>query len=174
MSWWGWLLLVIGALSVMAIGFVGWIVVRLTRTVREVGVALDDLRTQTMPLLADTRAALRKAEGANRKTDVLIDTATSVTGTLDSATKLAHSVLSNPIVKLLSFFTGTKHAAKRLRSATAPGGTAPSAIERASTRAIRAREAKGALTSAVQTARPPREIDVVATPTSSTGKDPTR
>jgi uncharacterized protein YoxC len=162
MSWWGWLLLVAAVFVVAMIMVVGWIVVRLARTVREVGTALDELRTQTMPLLADTRAALRKAEGANRKTDVLIDTATSVTETLDSATKLAHSVLSNPLVKVLSFFTGTKHAARRLRSATAPGGAAPKAIERASTRAVRARDAKAVLADGAQ---PRREIEASATTT---------
>ena len=87
---------------------------------------LADLSRQTLPLLADTRSALRRADGANRKTDALIDVATSLTGTADSASRLAYKVVSNPLVKVLAFFTGTRRAVKRLADATAPRGRSKS------------------------------------------------
>ncbi len=47
--------------------------------------ALARLDQGLVPLLADTRAALRRAETANHRTDALLDSATSVTETVDAA-----------------------------------------------------------------------------------------
>ena len=123
MTWWGW---VLGAAVLALLGIVV-VLARMTRhlaqSVHELSAGLDGLRQQTLPLLADTRSALRRAEGVNRRADALIDTATSITGTVDAATRLAYSVVSNPLVRVLSFFTGTRRTAKRLRGATSPSGT---------------------------------------------------
>ena len=97
---------------------------RLAADLSSVVNGLADLSRQTLPLLADTRSALRKADGANRRTDALLDVATSLTSTADSASRLAFKVVSNPLVKVLAFFTGTRRAVKRLANATAPGGRA--------------------------------------------------
>ena len=98
---------------------------RLAADLSSVVNGLADLSRRTLPLLADTRSALRKADGANRRTDALLDVATSLTGTADSASRLAYKVVSNPLVKVLAFFTGTQRAAKRLADATAPRGRTP-------------------------------------------------
>lgn len=94
--------------------------------------ALDELRRQTLPLLADTRSALRKADGASRKTDALIDVATSLTNTADSASRLAYKLVSNPLVKVIAFFTGTGRAAKRLAEITAPSSRTSRRLGRSS------------------------------------------
>lgn len=86
---------------------------------------LDRMRREMVPLLADTRAALRRAEHANHRTDALLDTATSVTETVDAATRLAHRVVTNPVVKVLSLATGTRRAARRLAASTIPPPPAP-------------------------------------------------
>lgn len=122
MTWWGWLLAVTAVVLLAVVVTLALVIRRLIRSVRELATGLDGLRQQTLPLLADTRSALRKSEGVNRRADQLIDTATSITGTVDAATRLAYSVVSNPLVRVLSFFTGTRHAAKRLRSVTSPDG----------------------------------------------------
>lgn len=112
--------------------------VSLARAMRETGLAvskvaadLDDLERQALPLLADTRAALRKAEGANAKVDNLVRTAESLTGTVDSATRLAHRVLTNPFVKVVAFFSGTRRAAQRLKEVTDLEGPAGGRMTRA-------------------------------------------
>ena len=84
-----------------------------------------------MPLLADTRAALRRSEGANAKVETLVKTAESLTGTVDSASRLAYRVLSNPLVKIVAFFSGTRRAAARLREITDPSAGAPGRFARA-------------------------------------------
>ena len=120
MTWWGWLLS--GFMAVLLLGLVVIVaaVRSVSRLVRDLASGLEDLRRQTVPLLADTRAALRKEQGANRKLDALIESAESLTGTADSASRLAHRMLTNPFVKIAAFVTGTKRAAQRLRKATEP------------------------------------------------------
>ena len=114
MTWWQWLLVAAGAgLAVLVVGLA--LALRaLLRTVRDLASGLADLRAQTLPLLADTRSALRKAEGANRKVDVLLETAASLTGTADAASKLAYNVVTNPLVKVLAWLTGGRRALARL------------------------------------------------------------
>ena len=116
-----WLLLGLAIVLAVVLGVTLVLLRRLTRDLSSVAAGLADLSRKTLPLLADTRSALRKADGANRKTDALLDVATSLTSTADSASRLAYKVVSNPLVKVLAFFTGTHRAAKRLADATAPG-----------------------------------------------------
>jgi hypothetical protein len=122
MSFWGWLAVAFVVVLCVIIAVLYKAVKVLGQAVDEVVVSLDDLRKQTIPVLTDTRSALKRVEGANRKADALLDAATSLTGTADSATKLAYRVVSNPFVKVLAFFTGTRRAASRLRTTVAPTG----------------------------------------------------
>lgn len=116
MTWWGWVL----AATVVVLAAVVAVLVRaLVRMRASIGTLERDLaalRGDTVALLADTRSALRRAEGANHRTDALLDTAASVTETVDAATKLAHRVVANPVVKAMSFATGARRTAQRLRS----------------------------------------------------------
>lgn len=90
----------------------------LRRLVAEQADELAALREQTVPLLADTRSALRKADRENRKADALLDAATSLTGTADAASRLAYRAVTNPFVKVAAFASGTKRAAKEIVSPT--------------------------------------------------------
>lgn len=112
---------------VVACALLAGLVVMLFRRLNELSASIDamsdeveSLRTQTIPLLADTRSALRRADSANRKSDALLEVATSLTATADSATKLAFRLVTNPVVKVVAFFTGTTRAAKRLAEITSP------------------------------------------------------
>ncbi len=67
---------------------------------------IEALRGQTVPLLADTRAALRRAEATNIRADDLITAATSLTTTADAAGRLAYGVATAPVVKAAAFTTG--------------------------------------------------------------------
>ena len=105
------------AVVVVLVVAVAWLAARvrfLTRSVAEVAVGLEQLRSDALPLITDTRSALRRVEGANRRADALIDAATSLTGTADQATRLAAKVVSSPIVKVLAFFTGIRRGLQRL------------------------------------------------------------
>lgn len=114
-----WTLCVLGAAAAVVVLATVVVLARrvmsLERAVLETGADLARLREEAGPLLAETRAALRRAESANRRTDALLDTATSVTETVDAATKLAHRVVGSPVVKLMSWGTGARRAVRRLR-----------------------------------------------------------
>ena len=127
MSTLGWVLLVGGVLVSMVAIALTLTVIWIVRGVRDLGDGLSDLeeelhllRNQTLPMLDDARVALRKSENANAKVETLVKTAESLTGTVDSASRLAYRLLSNPLVKLLAFFSGTRRALSRLREITEP------------------------------------------------------
>ncbi len=90
----------------------------LRQLVGEQAEELAALREQTVPLLADTRSALRKADRENRKADALLDAATALTGTADAASRLAYRAVTTPFVKVAAFASGTKRAAKEIVSPT--------------------------------------------------------
>ncbi len=109
----------------MAAGFLTFTVVLLVllRAVRVLGLAIDhvtvqvsELREQTLPALAEARRSLKNVEGQAAKADALLDVAASITSTADNASKLAYRVVTNPVVKVLAFFSGTRRAASRLRT----------------------------------------------------------
>lgn len=127
MSTLGWVLLVLGVLGALVVLALLFAVFWVVRGVRDLGDGLSDLedelhllRNQTLPMLDDARVALRKSENANAKVETLVKTAESLTGTVDSASRLAYRLLSNPLVKLLAFFSGTRRAVSRLREITEP------------------------------------------------------
>lgn len=127
------LLIVLAVLAVLVLLVIALVVVSLKRVVRDLQVGLDDLRRETIPLLDETRSALSRAGTDERKTEALLDAATSLTGTADAATRFAYRMVTNPFVKVLAFFTGTKRAVSALGDRTAPGGRID--------RQLRAREA---------------------------------
>jgi predicted PurR-regulated permease PerM len=131
MSWLGWVAVAIFFVLAVVVLVLYKAVQVLGRTVDELVLGLDHMRSQTLPLLQETRSALKRSEGSVNKADALLDVATSLTSTADSATRLAYRVVTNPFVKVLSWFTGTKAAASRLRMAVEPDGPVVKRIQRA-------------------------------------------
>jgi uncharacterized protein YoxC len=109
------LVTVASTIVVMALLAVVWYLARTMRTLRA---AADDLRRESVSLLTEMRAAVGLASRDLERADSLLDTAESVTATADSASRLAYLTLSNPVVKVLAFGSGTRRAARRLRRAT--------------------------------------------------------
>ena len=91
------------------------VLVAMTRTLRIMRESTDELRRESMRLLADLRGAVDQANSEIERVDGLLGTAESVAGTLDSASRLAYLAFSNPVIKALAFGTGTARAARRLR-----------------------------------------------------------
>jgi biopolymer transport protein ExbB/TolQ len=141
----------VGVLTLMVIGLT-WLVLRLSSLVRRLEASQrgleDDVRSLAdradsfAPLLADTRSALRKAQNERLRADDLIQTATSLTGTVDSATKFAVSMVSSPLVRALSFFSGFRRGVRRLARTDEPSQDTR-VFERPTTRAVTRRELPG-------------------------------
>ncbi len=87
----------------------------LLTTLRELRAATEELRRTGGPLVADMRRTVDHATAELDRVGDVIAAAENITGTVDSASKLAYAALSNPVVKVMAFGTGTARAARRLR-----------------------------------------------------------
>lgn len=101
--------------AVVAVVLLVFAVVSLTRTLAAVRLAVEDLRRTAIPAVEDLRRTVSTANTELERVDTLLDSAESVTATVDSASHLAYLAFSNPVIKVMAIGTGTVKAAKALR-----------------------------------------------------------
>lgn len=87
------------------------------RTLGSVKGAVDDVRRTAVPLLTDVHSAVRQANGDLVHVEGLLETAESISGTMDSASRLALAAFSTPMVKLAAWAAGVNRTVRRLRRA---------------------------------------------------------
>jgi hypothetical protein len=68
-----------------------------------------------VPAMEELAATARNANLELQRVDTLIDSAESISGTVDSASRLAYLAFSNPVIKAAAFGAGTSTALRRLR-----------------------------------------------------------
>ena len=90
----------------------------LIRTLRELRGVVDTLRSQTLPMVGDLRAAITQAGSDLERVEGILDTAERISGTVDSASRLTFRALSPPLIKTMSFVAGARRAGRRLRGRT--------------------------------------------------------
>jgi|SRR5579884_3098448 len=112
------LVTVVSTVVVMGLLAVVW---SLVRTMRMMRTGADELRRESLDLLADMRDALGLASGQLERADRLLGTAESISTRVDTASRQVYETLANPVVKVMAFGTGTRTAARRLRRATREG-----------------------------------------------------
>ncbi|MDQ1370713.1 MAG: hypothetical protein QOF20_3066 [Acidimicrobiaceae bacterium] len=112
------LVTIVATVVVMCLLGVVWYLARTMRVMRQ---AADDLRRESVALLTEMRGAIGLASRDLERADGLLETAESISATVDSASRQAYLTLSRPVVKVLAFGTGTRKAARRLRRATREG-----------------------------------------------------
>ena len=103
---------VVGTLVVVGffVAFLG-----LLRTLRTLTQSIEELRREVTPLAAQWRQTVDQANAELQRVDSLLTTGESVSQTVDAASRLAYLALSNPIIKLVAFTSGTGAALRRLR-----------------------------------------------------------
>jgi hypothetical protein len=106
---------IVATASVVAVVLLAVGVVALLRTLRALREVAQLLRTETVPVLDDLRDTVDAANSEIERLDHLVTTAESVTGTVDSASRLAYIAMANPVIKGVAFASGTAKAARRLR-----------------------------------------------------------
>jgi len=106
---------IVAACSVVAVVLLAVALVALVRTLRAMRDVATLLRTETVPVLDDLRDTVDAANDEIERLDRLVTTAESVTGTVDSASRLAYLAMANPVIKGVAFASGTAKAARRLR-----------------------------------------------------------
>src|SRR2546423_6006492 len=99
-----------------AVAFVG-----LLRTLRTLVGAIEALRAEVVPLAGQWRRTVDQANAELTRVDGLLDTAESVSGTVDSVSRLTYLTFSNPMIKFLALATGTGRAVRRFRRRRARG-----------------------------------------------------
>ena len=85
------------------------------RTLGAMRAAVEDLRRVSIPLLTDLHSAVRKADADLAKVEGLLERADSISGTVDSASHLAYTAFSSPVVKTVALASGVGRAFRRLR-----------------------------------------------------------
>jgi hypothetical protein len=100
--------LVGGVAAAVAAGALVATAASLRRAVADLRAAADELGEVSMRLITDAHRNMEQMGD-------LLGAAESVTATVDSASKLAYTALSSPVVKAMAFGTGTARAARRLR-----------------------------------------------------------
>ena len=115
---------IVAAASVVAVVLLAVGVAALLRTLRALREVAHLLRTETVPVLDDLRDTVDAANGEIERLDQLVTTAESVTGTVDSASRLAYIAMANPVIKGVAFASGTAKAARRLRGRRHDNGVA--------------------------------------------------
>ena len=102
------------AVAIMAVSML-FALSSLSRTLRELRTAVEQFRTETVPLVGQLRGTVTQASAELERVDTLLGTAESIGATVDSASRLAYLFLANPIVKAMAFGAGSTRALRRLR-----------------------------------------------------------
>jgi hypothetical protein len=108
--------------SVAAVVLLAVATTALVRTLKALREVAGLLRTETVPVLEELRDTVDAANHEIVRLDRLVTTAESVTGTVDSASRLAYIAMANPVIKGVAFASGTAKAARRLRGRRGDNG----------------------------------------------------
>lgn len=106
------------ALSVLVAVLAGVLVstlVSLTRLLREVRDAIEQLRADTLPLVDELDAAVRDSVDHVVRAERLITAAEGLEHQVDAAARLAYRTIQSPVVKAMAIGAGVSEAGKRLR-----------------------------------------------------------
>jgi hypothetical protein len=95
--------------------------VSLRRETRRLATVAEDLRRQTVPLVADAHRVVDQASTEMERVGAVLDTTESVHATVDSASRLAYRAFANPVVKVLAVRAGAATGIRRLATGSAEG-----------------------------------------------------
>lgn len=117
---------VLVAAIVCALAVVGLLVAlaSLRREVARLGTLADELKRQTVPLVADAHRVVDQAATEMERVGAVLDSTESVHATVDSASKLAYRAFANPVVKVLAVRAGAASGMRRL-AGSAPATPGP-------------------------------------------------
>ena len=107
--------IIVAVASIIGVAVLVFALVALTRTLATLRLSIEELRRETLPVIDELQRTVTQANTDLERLDGLLDSATSVTNTVDSASQLAYLAFSNPIIKAIAFATGTAKAAKAFR-----------------------------------------------------------
>jgi hypothetical protein len=94
----------------------------LLRTLRETRDTLEALRGEAVPLMGELRDTVERAGAEVERVDDLLDTAETISATVDSASRLGYLAFRAPVIRTVALGRGIGRGARRLagRPGTAP------------------------------------------------------
>lgn len=107
--------LIVSICSVVAVVLLALGVVALFRTLASMRDTVDELRAETLPVVHELQRTVAGNEARLQQIDDLLASARTVSGRMDSASRLAYLAFSQPVIKAMALGTGTSRAAKALR-----------------------------------------------------------
>ena len=110
-------------LSVVMIGVIvamALVVQALLRTLRETRSTLDALRGEAVPLMGELRDTVERAGAEVDRVDDLLDTAETISATVDSASRLGYLAFRAPVIRTVALGKGIGRGARRLVGRPAP------------------------------------------------------
>jgi hypothetical protein len=90
------------------------LVATLGRQLRALRALVEDLRSETIPLVRDARVAVDQASTEMVRVGGVLESTGAVTATVDSASRLVYRAFANPVVRTLAFCSGIAEALRRL------------------------------------------------------------
>jgi hypothetical protein len=99
----------IGAVIVLVVAIAG-----LRRETRTLSAISEQLRRQTVPLVADAQRVVDQAATEMERVGAVLDSTESVHATVDTASRLAYRAFANPVVKVLAVRAGAATGIRRL------------------------------------------------------------
>ena len=107
--------IIVAVASILGVVVLVFALVALTRTLATLRLSIEELRRETLPVIDELQRTVTQANTDLERLDALLDSATSVTNTVDSASQLAYLAFSNPVIKAIAFATGTGRAVRAFR-----------------------------------------------------------
>jgi hypothetical protein len=107
------IIVAIASVAVVVLLVIG--LIALTRTLTALRLSIEQLRRETLPVVDEVHRTVATANAELQRLDGLLDSAQSVSTTVDSASHLFYLVVSNPIIKAIAVAAGTARASRALR-----------------------------------------------------------
>lgn len=115
-------------LSVVMIGVIvamALVTQALLRTLREVRAMLTALEGEAVPLMGELRDTVERAGVEVDRVDDLLDTAETISATVDSASRLGYLAFRAPVIRTVALGKGLGRGARRLVGRPAPSALGP-------------------------------------------------
>ena len=107
--------IIVAIASVVAVVLLVFAVLSITRTLAALRLTIEQFRRETLPVVDEVHRTVTTANAELARMNGLLDSAESISSTVDSASHLAYLALSNPLIKAMAFGAGTARAARALR-----------------------------------------------------------
>ena len=107
--------IIVAIASVVAVVLLVIGLIAVTRTLTALRLSIEQLRRETLPVVEEVHRTVTTANAELQRFDGLLDSAQSVSSTVDSASHLIYLAVSNPIIKAIAVAAGTARASKALR-----------------------------------------------------------